>query len=113
MKVLFLCTANVQRSRTAEELFRAINKNNIYRSAGLSEKYVSKSGTTLCTEEMLNWSDKVYVFEQGHINRLRQHTGNKYIDIVTNLNIDDNYQYFQKELVLLLLNRLPISDLES
>jgi predicted protein tyrosine phosphatase len=62
---------------------------------------------------MLNWSDKVYVFEQGHIDRLRQHTGNKYIDKVTNLNIDDNYQYFQKELVLLLLNRLPISDLEN
>ncbi|HCP98756.1 MAG TPA: phosphotyrosine protein phosphatase [Pseudoalteromonas sp.] len=113
MKVLFLCTANVQRSRTAEELFRAINKNNIYRSAGLSEKYVSKAGTTLCTEEMLNWSDKVYVFEQSHIDRLQHHTGIKYIDKVTNLRIDDNYQYFQKELVLLLLNRLPISDLEN
>lgn len=111
MNILFLCTANIQRSKTAEELFRAIKNDNSYRSAGLSEKYVIKAGTTLCTTEMLDWADKIYVFEQKHIERLQQYAGIKHIKKVKNLDIEDKYQYFQKKLVLLLLNRLPISEL--
>ena len=53
MNTLFLCTANIQRSKTAEELFQALDKQNVYRSAGLSAKYVAKAGATLCSEELL------------------------------------------------------------
>ncbi|CAM3697374.1 low molecular weight phosphatase family protein [Pseudoalteromonas maricaloris] len=105
MNILFLCTANVQRSKTAEELFLAIDKSNNYKSAGLSEKYVSKAGTTLCTEDMLDWADKIYVFEKKHIDRIRQYTGEKHLHEIYNLNIEDKYQYFQRELVLLLLEK--------
>ncbi|WP_256848673.1 hypothetical protein [Pseudoalteromonas carrageenovora] len=45
MKILFLCIANLQRSKTAEELFRAANKNHQYKSEGLSEKYVKKASS--------------------------------------------------------------------
>lgn len=38
MNILFLCTANKQRSKTAEELFSVMDKNNHYKSAGLSAK---------------------------------------------------------------------------
>ncbi|MDN3488018.1 hypothetical protein [Pseudoalteromonas sp. APC 3694] len=107
MNILFLCTANVQRSKTAEELFLAIDKSNNYKSAGLSEKYVSKVGTTLCTEDMLDWADKIYVFEKKHIDRIRQYTGEKHLHKIYNLNIEDKYQYFQRELVLLLLENFP------
>tara|TARA_B110000211_G_C14093327_1_gene560852 strand:- start:200 stop:370 length:171 start_codon:yes stop_codon:yes gene_type:complete len=47
MNILFLCTANLQRSKIAEELFNAANKNHQYKSAGLSEKYVKKANSTL------------------------------------------------------------------
>ncbi|MFS1421962.1 hypothetical protein [Shewanella sp. 10N.286.48.B5] len=53
MNILFLCTANIQRSKTAEELFRAANIGHQYRSASLSAKYVKKANSTLCTEELL------------------------------------------------------------
>mgnify|MGYP001212306109 FL=1 len=107
MNILFLCTANVQRSKTAEELFLAIDKSNNYKSAGLSEKYVCKAGTILCTEEMLYWADKIYLFEKKHIDRIRQYTGEKHLHKIYNLNIEDQYQYFQRELVLLLLEKFP------
>jgi Predicted protein tyrosine phosphatase len=55
MNTLFLCTANKQRSRTA--------------------KYVAKANTRLCTEEMLIWADKIYVFEDEHIERIKKYTG--------------------------------------
>lgn len=105
MKILFLCTANLQRSRTAQELFQTIDKKNEYKSAGLSKKYVEKNGTTLCTEELLCWSDKIYVFEKVHIERIIEHTAQKHIHKITNLKIDDVYKYFQRELVLLLLEK--------
>lgn len=108
MNILFLCTANIQRSKTAEELFSAADKSNAYRSAGLSKKYVQKAGSTLCTEEMLEWADEIYVFEQMHIERIREYTGDTYLHKIANLAIADNYQYFQRELVLLLLERLPL-----
>ncbi|PAJ74111.1 hypothetical protein CJF42_12420 [Pseudoalteromonas sp. NBT06-2] len=105
MNILFLCTANIQRSKTAEELFSAIDNSNEYRSAGLSLKYVEKAGSTICTEEMLQWADKVCVFEREHIKRIQQHTGDVFISKIENLDIADEYSYFQRELVLTLLEK--------
>lgn len=105
MNILFLCTANVQRSKTAEELFRAANNNHEYKSAGLSAKYVQKANSTLCTEDMLQWADQIFVFEQQHIVRIQSHTGELYLPKIINLDIPDDFRYFQRELVLLLLER--------
>lgn len=109
MNILFLCTANIQRSKTAEEIFRAANKNHQYKSAGLSEKYVKKANSTLCTEEMLQWADQVYVFEQQHIERIQKYTGEAFLPKIINLHIPDDYQYFQREFVLLLLERCDLA----
>ena len=109
MNILFLCTANIQRSKTTEEVFRAANNNHQYKSAGLSEKYVNKANSTLCTEDMLKWADQIYVFEEQHIERIKKHTGDVYLPKISNLNIPDNYQYFQRELVLLLLERCDLA----
>ncbi|ACJ29453.1 Protein tyrosine phosphatase, putative [Shewanella piezotolerans WP3] len=109
MNILFLCTANKQRSKTAEELVGAADKSNQYKSAGLSAKYVAKAGSTLCTNEQLEWADKIYVFETTHIERIQEHTGNKFLAKITNLQIEDKYQYFQRELVLLILERCDLA----
>lgn len=106
MNILFLCTVNVQRSKTAEDIFRAANQSHQYRSAGLSAKYVKKASSTLCSVELLQWADRIYVFEQLHIDRIREHTSDEFLTKIVNLNIPDNYQYFQRELVLLLLDKV-------
>lgn len=108
MNILFLCTANVQRSKTGEELFRAANKNNVYRSAGLSAKYVQKANSTLCNEELLKWADRIYVFEQLHVDLIKTYTGDAYLSKIVNLDIPDSYSYFQRELVLLLLDKIKL-----
>lgn len=91
---------------TAQEVFSVIDKTNTYKSAGLSAKYVQKAGTTLCTEAMLIWADKIYVFEELHIERIKAYTGEVYLGKISNLYIEDKYRYFQRELVLLLLEKL-------
>ncbi len=42
MNILFLCTANLNRSRTAEDFYRSTSAADQYRSAGLSQKYCQK-----------------------------------------------------------------------
>lgn len=109
VNILFLCTANIQRSKTAEELFRAANSDHEYKSAGLSAKYVQKANSTLCTEEMLQWAEQIYVFEEKHIDRIQKHTGDVYLPKISNLDISDDYQYFERDLILLLLERIKLT----
>ncbi|UTW03088.1 hypothetical protein KDX31_17445 [Amphritea atlantica] len=99
MNILFLCTANLQRSRTAEDLFRPQFKQHVFRSAGLSEKECTRNGSALCTEALLKWADTIYVFEPMHLERIRQHTGELYMKKIQCLHIEDIYQYMQPKLI--------------
>ncbi|MGI2227227.1 hypothetical protein [Shewanella frigidimarina] len=99
MHILFLCTANVHRSRSAEDFFKAQSNSHIFKSAGLSEKYCTKYGSTLCTLELLEWADKVFVMEPQHKKRILDYAGERYLQKVEVLDIDDIYQYMQPELL--------------
>jgi predicted protein tyrosine phosphatase len=99
MNILFLCTSNLNRSRTAEDFFKSTCAAHQYKSAGLSQKYCKKHGTTLCTIELLNWAHKIYVMEDMHVQRIAENAGQSYLSKLEVLNIEDVYQYMQPELV--------------
>lgn len=99
MNVLFLCTANIHRSRTAEDYFRVLYAQHTFRSAGLSEKECERHGSTLCTVKLLEWADVVYVFEPRHKDRIQQYTGDSFLSKIECLDIEDIYQYIQPELI--------------
>ena len=105
-KILFVCTANIQRSLTAEHLFKSIYPHILFKSAGVSHRECMRNRSTLCTVELLEWASQIFVFEQMHINRIVEHTGQEFAHKMHNLNIDDCYQYMQKELITLLQARL-------
>ena len=103
-KILFVCTANIQRSLTAEHYFRTLyppcpQKSVTFKSAGVSAKECKRNGSTLCTVELLEWADKVFVFEQMHIDRIVEHTGQRFVYKIQNLDIEDCYQYMDEELI--------------
>lgn len=106
MKILFLCTSNIHRSKTAEDYFRTEHYNHEYKSAGLSEKYCEKYGSTLCTFELLDWADKVFAMETMHFERIYQYAGKKFLSKIEVLDIEDIYQYNQAELI----NKLKTND---
>lgn len=99
MNILFLCTSNVNRSKTAEVHFAAQEPLVNFRSAGLSQNECQRNGTTLCTEALLAWADVIFVMEAEHIRRIEQHTGTQYLDKILNLDIADIYQYGSRELI--------------
>lgn len=99
MNILFLCTANLNRSKTAEVYFAAKDPAHTYRSAGLSEKECGRNGTTLCTEEMMEWADVIFVMQNSHIRRIEQYTGQRFLKKIVNLDIPDVYKFGETALI--------------
>jgi predicted protein tyrosine phosphatase len=67
MNILFVCTHNIGRSRTAELLFAEHQKIEA-RSAGILP---SEDGRPL-SEDLLKWADLILVMEETHRNFIRQ-----------------------------------------
>jgi len=103
LNILFLCSANIHRSKTAETLFQEKCSGHTFKSAGLSEKYCRQYGSQLCTTELLDWAEQVYVMEEMHVQRIAKYAGEHYLEKVKVLGIEDIYQYMQPELIEKLL----------
>lgn len=99
MNILFLCTANLNRSATAEAHFAAKYPAHTYRSAGLSEKECRRNGTTLCTEDMMKWADVIFVMENSHIHRIEQYTDQRFLKKIINLDIPDVFKFGEAALI--------------
>ena len=97
MKVLFICNQNLNRSRTAEELFKGRFET---KSAGLyNEKPV--------TEKQLSWADVVVVMEDIQREEVAMRFPKQYMQTrILSFNIPDVYYYNQPELVNLLKSRI-------
>lgn len=106
MNYLFICSANKQRSKTAEDYFAEKHPEHHFKSAGTNLKICRKEGTTELTEGLLKWSDKVYVMEKKHLDQIQKHTGSKYYLKVTVLHIPDIYEYYDKALIRILDERI-------
>lgn len=101
-KVLFVCTANLQRSPTAENLFEGWKGIWEAKSAGIRPH---PQGNPL-TQELVDWADFVIVMEPIHSQYIRAHfeCGPDKIRI---LGIADRYFRDSPELVSILRRKVP------
>ena len=109
-KLLFICTANVKRSVTAEALF-SVCPNIETKSAGTH----ASSSSVQVNQELVDWADMVFVVseEEGHISFLKE---NFNIDDkkIINLDIPDMYYTHDPKLKELLIEKVtPYVDLSS
>ena len=94
MNILFVCSRNKWRSRTAETIFKNDIKHHV-KSAGTDEGAKIK-----LTENHLNWADIVFVMENKHKQRIRdKFNSDVYNDKIIVLEIPDDYNYMDPELV--------------
>ena len=100
--ILFICSLNKQRSKTAEDYFSSIYPSLNFQSAGTNIKQCEREGTNPVLKEMLIWADLIFVMENKHSKFLKDTFGNEYQTKVVVLNIEDKYKYYQKELIALL-----------
>jgi predicted protein tyrosine phosphatase len=98
-KLLFVCTGNRDRSKTAEAMFSNVKDVEV-RSAG-----TSITATTQLSKKLIDWADRVLVMEDEHqkaVLKLNPDAESK----VECLNIPDVFFYNQPELKALLAARL-------
>jgi predicted protein tyrosine phosphatase len=94
MNILFVCSRNKWRSRTAETIFRD-DQNHHVKSAG-----TENDARVKVTEKLLAWADLIFVMEKRHKQRLME----KFESVIQNkkiviLEIEDHYQYMDPELI--------------
>ncbi|MBN2421841.1 phosphotyrosine protein phosphatase [Candidatus Woesearchaeota archaeon] len=90
--LLFVCIANIQRSKTAEALFKKDKRFSV-KSAGVSE-YAENQ----VTKKILEWADHVFVMEPWHQNFIEKRFP-KYKKKVVCLNIHDIYFFNDPKLI--------------
>ncbi len=91
-KLLFVCSRNKWRSKTAETIFS--NYQNIeVRSAG-----TSSSAQTKISKKLIEWADEIYVMEKKH-KEIIEHKFGRFDKLISILNIPDEYKYMDEELV--------------
>lgn len=97
MNILFVCSRNKWRSRTAETIFKSNQKHNV-KSAGTENEARIK-----ITEKLVIWADLIFAMEKKHKERLKEKFGamtdEKEIII---LEIQDDYTYMDAELIEIL-----------
>lgn len=97
MNVLFVCTANEHRSRTAETIFK--NEEDVsVKSAGTDENSVVP-----LTKALVEWADFIFVMEQRHYDSIYERFPNEARKAKMRvLGIPDVYNYMDRELVRVL-----------
>jgi predicted protein tyrosine phosphatase len=101
-RILFVCTANQDRSRTAQDLYGNDPRYDV-RSAG-----TATFAAVPLTREMLRWADRVFVMserEDQHRTLIRIRFPEVECPIV-DLDVDDNWRRNHPDLVALLKQRL-------
>jgi predicted protein tyrosine phosphatase len=101
-KILFVCSANKQRSKTASDYFSEKLTSFEFDSAGTNHKICNKEGTQPLTVELMNWADLVIVMEERHRKLIVQNGGSEFGNKISVLSIPDRFKYYQKELIDLL-----------
>ena len=101
-KVLFVCSKNKLRSKTAETIF-ANQPGMEVSSAGLDNDAINK-----LTPELVEWAEIIFVMENNHKNKLQKKF--KYYlnkQRIICLNIKDEYNYMDPELIKIFKYMIP------
>ena len=103
-KLLFVCSANLQRSPTAEQVFGNLSEEWQTKSAGI----LPSSGRNSLTQRLIDWADLILVMEPEHADYIQANYKSN-PDKIKILNIPDVYVRNDPELIQELKKKvLPI-----
>lgn len=93
MHILFVCSANKDRSKTAEVFLALEYPQHTFASAGTNQKICMQLGPEFITQEYLEEADLVLVMEQKHLKFIKERVGKEYVAKTRVLNIPDRYEF--------------------
>jgi predicted protein tyrosine phosphatase len=103
--ILFVCSANKDRSKTAEDHFSERFPAWEFLSAGTNRTACEKYGTSFISQEIIDWADQAFVMEEKHLQFIKSNFHSSRMKI-TVLKIEDIYPYGDKKLIQILEQKL-------
>jgi predicted protein tyrosine phosphatase len=101
--ILFICSANKDRSKTVEDLFSARYNDISFVFASTNKTTCQKLGTNYLQRQQLEEAITIYVMETKHSEAIRPQIGSSFHHKIKILHIKDHYRYGDKEFIELLL----------
>ena len=99
MKILFICTANRDRSKTAEVHFSKKYPEHTYKSAGINKYLSERHGGIHVNRSMLDSADRVMCAEICHSDYIISKIDKKYNSKIEVLHLGDTEEYMSKDLI--------------
>ena len=99
MNILFICTANRDRSRTAELHFQLKYPEYRFRSAGINKYLSERHGGVHVKRYMLDVADRIVCAEYIHSDYIIRKIDKKYIDKIEIMVLEDTDSYMTKDLI--------------
>lgn len=108
MKVLFICTANRDRSKTAEVHFSKVYPEHEFKSAGINKYLSERHGGVHLKKHMLDWADRVVCAEHVHSDYIIRQIDKKYIGKIEILQLGDTEAFMSEQLIKALEEKFKI-----
>jgi predicted protein tyrosine phosphatase len=97
--ILFICTANRDRSRTAEIWFQTKYIEKRFRSAGINKYLSEKHGGIHLKHYMLETAEKIVCMEQVHADWIVRNIGEAFQDKTVVLHLGDTETFMSPQLI--------------
>ncbi len=103
--ILFVCSANKDRSKTAEDFFAEQFNQYAFKSAGTNHKICNQEGTNPLDQATIDWADAIYVMEKKHQDWIYDNleVKGKSIEVLA---IEDKFTYYSIKLIEILQQKL-------
>lgn len=110
MNYLFVCTANKDRSRTAEIYFQWHYPHHTFRSAGINKYLSERHGGIHVSEYMCNSADVIFCMEKIHSAYLLDKIGIHLKDKIKVVNLGDTEKFMSSSLIQVIKEKIKIDE---
>ena len=108
MNILFICTANRDRSRTAEVYFQNKYPEHRFRSAGINKYLSERHGGIHLKRYMLDVADRIICAEQVHADYIIKQIDMQYASKIEVLGLGDTESFYTYSLIELLEDKFKL-----
>lgn len=108
MRFIFICSANRDRSKTAEVHFSKKYPEHEFKSAGINKYLSERHGGVHLKKHMLDWADRVICAEHVHSDYIIRQIDKKYNSKIEVLNLGDTDTFMSEQLIKALEEKFKI-----
>lgn len=108
MNILFICTANRDRSRTAEIYFQNKYPEHRFRSAGINKYLSERHGGVHLRMYMCDFADRIICMEEVHKQYIGSAIDKRLLEKVEVLNLGDTELFMSDQLIKNLVEKIKL-----